>query len=84
MREVDTSRIWREVVAGAEMAGRKRRYWQLRGRFDDDAIRPIGADRSAVELVIEADVKQLSSATTPDWLVSAARNHDAVLSACEV
>jgi hypothetical protein len=84
MREVDTSRIWRDVVAGAEMAGRKRRYWQLRGRFDSDAIVPIGTYRNPVELVTEADVKQLSSATAPDWLVSPAGNHDAVRSACQV
>ena len=83
MREVDTSLVWRHVVAGAEMAGRERRYWQLHWRFDNHAVVLICADGNAVELVIEGHEKQ-PSATAPYRLTTAAGDHDAVRSACQV
>ena len=84
MREVDTSRIWRHVIAGAEMAARKRRHWQLRWRFNTHAVIPICTYGNPVELVVEAHVKELSSAAAPYRLISAAGDHDAVRSACQV
>jgi hypothetical protein len=83
MREVDATWVGRHVVTGAEMAARQWRYSQLHRPVDDDAVLPIGTHGNAVQFVIEVDVKHLSSAVAPHWLI-AARDHDAVRNACQV
>ena len=84
MREVDTTCVRRHVVAGAEMAGRKRWDWQFHRPFDNGAVVPTEPDRDAVQLIIEVHVKQFRSAAAPHRLISAARDDDAVRHAPQV
>ena len=84
MREVDTSRIWRHVVAGAEMAACEWWNWQPYWPFDNDAVVPIDTYGNAVQLVSEVHVKQFSSAAAPHRLISPARDNDAVRSAAQL
>lgn len=81
MREVDTTCVGGDVVAGAEMAACEWWDWQPYWPFDNDGVVPIETYGNAVQLVSEVHVKQFSSAAAPHRLISPARDNDAVRSA---